>query len=106
MQMTNKHKHEVSLLLREKFGQTQCQWPDLFRDMLAEILECDETLDGAPLYDQMAEKLADFIDPTCYLLPSSDGGFGCDRCFTWFLSMKEKPNFCPSCGARVVKTDG
>lgn len=61
--MTNKHRHEVALLLREEFGQGQCQWSDLFRDMLAEILECNETLDGAPLYDQMAEKLADLIDP-------------------------------------------
>lgn len=54
---------EVSRLLREEFGQGQCHWPDLFRDMLAEILECNETLDAGPLYDQMAEKLADLIDP-------------------------------------------
>ena len=59
--MTNKHRHEVALLLREEFG--QCRWSDLFRDTLAEILECNETLDGAPLYDQMAEKLADLIVP-------------------------------------------
>ena len=39
---------------------------------------------------------------TCHLLPSSDGGYGCDRCYTWFPSMKEKPRFCPNCGARVV----
>ena len=49
--------------------------------------------------------LADLIDPTCHLLPSLDGGFGCDRCFTWFPSMKEKPRFCPECGARVVSGD-
>ena len=46
--------------------------------------------------------LADLIDPTCHLLPSHDGGFGCDRCYTWFPSMKEKTNYCPECGARLV----
>ena len=46
--------------------------------------------------------LADLIDPTCHLLPSSDGGYGCDRCYTWFPSMKEKTNYCPHCGARIV----
>ena len=56
------------------------------------------------LRDSM-RRLADLIDPTCHLLPSSDGGFGCDRCFTWFPSMKDKPNFCPECGARVVRDD-
>ena len=51
-------------------------------------------------------RLADLIDrPTCHLLPSSDGGFGCDRCYTWFPSMKEKPRFCHECGARVVDDD-
>lgn len=47
-------------------------------------------------------RLADLIDPTCHLLPSHDGGFGCDRCYTWFPSMKEKTNYCPECGARLV----
>ena len=63
MKISDDKRREVSRLLREEFGQGQCHWPDLFRDMLAEILECDETLDAGPLYDQMAEKLADLIDP-------------------------------------------
>lgn len=46
--------------------------------------------------------LADLIDPTCRFLPTFNGGFGCDRCYTWFQSMETKPNYCPSCGARVV----
>ena len=49
----------------------------------------------------IAAVVADLIDPTCHLLPSSDGGYGCDRCYTWFPSMKEKTNYCPNCGARV-----
>lgn len=54
------------------------------------------------LRDSM-RRLADRIDPTCHLLPSSDGGYGCDRCYTWFPSMKEKTNYCPHCGARVIE---
>lgn len=50
----------------------------------------------------IAAVVADLIDPTCHLCPSYDGGFGCDRCFTWFQSMETKPNYCPKCGARVV----
>lgn len=53
-------------------------------------------------WDYITEHLADLIDPTCHLLPSHDGGFGCDRCYTWFPSMKEKTNYCPECGARLV----
>ncbi len=52
-----------------------------------------------------AGDLADLIDPTCHFLPTFDGGFGCDRCYTWFQSMETKPNYCSSCGARVVDDD-
>lgn len=48
------------------------------------------------------EKLADLIDPTCHLGPAHFGGFGCDRCFTWFPDMKKRTSHCPECGARVV----
>lgn len=48
------------------------------------------------------EKLADLIDPTCHLRPAHFGGFGCDRCFTWFPDMKKRTSYCPECGARVV----
>lgn len=54
-------------------------------------------------HSKILRGLADLVDPTCHLLPSSDGGFGCDRCYTWFPSMKKKPRFCPECGARVVR---
>ena len=50
--------------------------------------------------------LADLIDPTCHFLPTFNGGFGCDRCYTWFKSMETKPNYCPGCGARLVSDDG
>lgn len=56
--------------------------------------------DSADIYN-----LADLIYPTCHLLPSYDGGFGCDRCFTWFPDMKKRTSHCPECGARVVDED-
>lgn len=56
------------------------------------------------LRDSM-RRLADLIDPTCHLGPAHFGGFGCDRCFTWFPDMKKKPVYCPACGARVVDED-
>lgn len=62
--------------------------------------------DGDWYWTDVSRRVADLIDPTCHLLPSSDGGFGCDRCYTWFPSMKEKQRFCPECGARVVDEDG
>lgn len=112
--ISDEKRHEVSLLLREEFGQGQCQWSDLFRDMLAEILECGGTLDGAPLYDQMAEKLADLIDrPTCEMksIPKSSYRV-CSRCGA-FVRRDAVTNcteaipvrFCPNCDARVVRGD-
>lgn len=53
-------------------------------------------------YVHIVERLADLIDPTCHLGPAHFGGFGCDRCFTWFPDMKKRTSHCPECGARVV----
>lgn len=39
---------------------------------------------------------------TCHMLPMQGGGYGCDRCCTWLDDMKEKPHYCPCCGAKVV----
>lgn len=58
--------------------------------------------DGVVRADALFEHLAELIDPTCRFFPTFNGGFGCDRCYTWFPSMKEKPHHCPECGARVV----
>ena len=105
-------RREVSRLLREEFGRVQCQWPGLFRDMLIEILECDGTLNGASLYDQMAEKLADLIDrPTCSMSDIGDDTeqiYRCSACGEEYCMSDIKPypwRFCPNCGARVIDTD-
>lgn len=58
--------------------------------------------DGDWCWTDVSKRVADLIDPTCHFPPASDGGFGCDRCYTWFPSMNEKPRFCPHCGARLV----
>lgn len=107
-------RREVSRLLREEFGQGQCHWPDLFRDMLAEILECDETLDDGQLYDQMAEKLADLIDPTCHLDLTDVETYGnvkvrtyeCSECGRSCEEIYGEYERCPHCGASVVSGDG
>lgn len=52
-------------------------------------------------YNDVLSRLADLIDPTCRFFPTFNGGFGCDRCYTWIQSMKTKPNYCPICGARL-----
>lgn len=56
-------------------------------------------------YEAALNRLADLIDPTCHLGPAHFGGFGCDRCFTWFPDMKKRTSYCPGCGARVVTGD-
>ncbi|SDR69081.1 hypothetical protein [Parafannyhessea umbonata] len=53
-------------------------------------------------YYSVFARLADLIDPTCHLGPAHFGGFGCDRCFTWFPDMKKRTSHCPECGAMVV----
>lgn len=66
-----------------------------------------DVIDESYVFDNgVLSRLADLIDPTCHLWPSHDGGFGCDRCFTWFPEMKAKTSYCPACGARVVSGDG
>lgn len=99
-------RRELAEKLREMCDEIENECNGLTVLELADILNIRE--DGSWLIKSFdlddVRYLADLIDPTCHLLPSSDRGFGCDRCFTWFPSMKDKPNFCPNCGAEVVRT--
>jgi len=97
MTPTSEERRVVAERLRE-YGN------DTLKD--GSLLKTLKDVTGAGSWRYVLDALADLIDPTCYLLPSFDGGFGCDRCCTWFPSMKEKPRFCPECGARVVDEDG
>lgn len=59
--------------------------------------------------DKAARILADLIDPTCEVKDdnrwTSDFAYVCCACGEHF-STCDKPNYCPSCGARVVRDDG
>nr|DAL45652.1 MAG TPA_asm: hypothetical protein [Caudoviricetes sp.] len=91
--MSRNERREVAERLRKHAG-----WLVLLGEPIGEDEldgNCENTGIGA-------DYLADLIDPTCHLWPSHDGGFGCDRCFTWFPEMKAKTSYCPACGARVV----
>lgn len=89
----NATKHGVTL---DYFGSKQVEswW------LLLHTIDCDSNEQEVAF-----RMLADLIDPTCHLGPAHFGGFGCDRCFTWFPDMKKKPVYCPACGARVVDED-
>lgn len=100
MQPTSEERSEVAERLRgEKIARNS-------EDAYVVLLSCigiRPQLPAVRTYKDAMARMADLIDPTCHLLPSFDGGFGCDRCYTWYPSMKEKTNYCPNCGARVVE---
>lgn len=65
-------------------------------------------------YEELHERLADLIDPTCEYVPIGGGRFGCSGC--WYIVRldfdipvtDEIPmpfKHCPNCGARVVNDD-
>ena len=97
--MTSDERREVAATLRD--AKRKCDgrgYPWMTDDLILAIgYEHDYEADNG-----IFDRLADLIDPTCHLWPSHDGGFGCDRCFTWFPEMKAKTRYCPACGARVV----
>lgn len=60
----------------------------------------------AHTYHSVFARLADLIDPTCYIVPFDEESMRlphCSRCGQPML--KPWPNFCPNCGARVVSGD-
>lgn len=103
MAPTSEVRREVAARLRGPFDVCECVGHTYISGTLYGMQVCAR--DELALRDGMRH-LADLIDPTCHFLPSPDGGFGCDRCCTWFPDMETKPNLCPSCDARVVSGDG
>lgn len=86
--------------IREKIAIRKINLRDcsvIFKDMMHDV-GIGDVVDA----DYCFDRIADLIDPTCHMCPAHAGGFGCDRCFTWFPDTETKPSFCPSCGARVV----
>ena len=57
-------------------------------------------------WDKVHKRLADLIDPTCEVKDdnrlTSDFAYVCRSCGEHF-STCNKPNYCPSCGARVIE---
>ena len=119
MSMTSDERREVAERLRGNI--VYARMHDLNGDCAMGSDKCVET--RCTLYDDIAScieecgnfnlsaedvftRLADLLDPKCHLWPSHDGGFGCDRCYTWFPEMKAKTSYCPNCGARVVTGNG
>lgn len=60
-------------------------------------------------YANLFNRLADLVDPTCHDFGGEEGtngegyDFACSVC-GWCGDVT-KPNYCPSCGARVVRDD-
>lgn len=104
MTPTSEERREVAGRLRNDARFPSSDSFEGFFTRLNEILFGDEG--GERPDGEIFERLADLIDPTCHMCPAHAGGFGCDRCFTWFPDTETKPSFCPSCGARVVNCDG
>lgn len=77
---------------------------DVLKD--GSLLKTLKDVTGACSWRDVLDRLSDLIDPTCHMYPAHAGGFGCDRCYTWFPDMKKKPGNCPACGARVVIGNG
>lgn len=53
--------------------------------------------------EELHERLADLIDPTCHVVPFDEEGMRlphCSKCGQPIL--KPWPNFCPNCGARIT----
>lgn len=75
---------------------------------LFELLESAGIREGNS-YSDVFSRLADLIDPTCHDFGGEEGtngesyDFACSAC-GWCEDVT-KPNYCPSCGARVVRDE-
>ena len=108
--MTN--RQEVAKKLRESgkwldSGDTASIREALF--LINQNVEAPNCREFAPLFD----RLADLIDPTCHMVDSKwDNGectWGCicKECGSRFEHKRAAYiNYCPRCGARVVRDDG
>lgn len=101
--MTN--RQEVAEKIR-KIGEYDCYETALY--------EIDEIIGtgNSPLFSDFLNRLADLIDPTCHMVDSEwDNGectWGCicQECGSKFEHKRAiYLNYCPNCGARVVRDD-
>lgn len=106
--LTNDERREVAENLRTMtvYG---CRYAEQFYELLKEtVMNVEDFHD----FGDVADRLADLIEPEeriCQMIEQGDAEeyirwFGCQECHecipVWGLS---KPNYCPNCGAKVVK---
>lgn len=121
--MTN--REEIAKKLRETARTFDKEYPNGAKDWLDEnaafntvdeIIGTDNNIPYAPFFS----RLADLIDPTCEVveIPENDefmirvvSGFMCKKCGHEAIVERncsgwaEPPNYCPNCGARVVRDE-
>ena len=121
--MTN--REEVAKKLRETARTFDKEYPNGAKDWLDEnaafnqvdeIIGTDNNIPYAPFFS----RLADLVDPTCEVVevPDNDefmirvvSGFECKKCGHEAIVERncggwaEPPNYCPNCGARVVRDE-
>lgn len=97
-------RREVAERMRGPFDVCECVGHTYINGTLYGMQVCAR--DELALRDGMRH-LADLIDPTCKIVPFDEESMRlphCSRCGQPML--KPWPNFCPCCGARVVRDDG
>ena len=120
MTMTSDKRREVAERLRELASSDDTRYAEPFCEQLTDIV--DFPFDGTNKLPNVADNLADLIDPTCENVSDThpSDGFTCSKC-GWSgrveeddtdLDVYQKPMFddfaeysprhCPRCGTRVV----
>jgi len=101
MSTTNDERREVAATLRD--AKRKCDergYPWMTDDLCLAIgYEHDYEADNG-----IFDRLADLMDPTCHVVPFDEESMRlphCSKCGQPML--KPWPNFCPHCGARVVR---
>lgn len=99
--MTSNVRREIAERMRGPFDVCECDGRALINGTLFGMQVCarDETGLRKGMWH-----LADLIDPTCHVVPFDEESMRlphCSRCGQPML--KPWPNFCPNCGARVVR---
>lgn len=97
---TNDERREVAERLRNRGNDLY----SLFYTRLARRVFGDDAW-GNKSENEIFDKLADLIDPTC---ERDEIGFGSGRAYCMYCRYPLEPEYkyCPNCGARLVTGDG
>lgn len=98
--MNSETRIEVAERMRGPFDVCECVGHTYISGTLFGMQVCAR--DETALRNGMRH-LADLIDPTCYIVPWGERLPHCSICGQPILS--PLPNYCPSCGARLVSKD-